>query len=361
MKVSWQHNSPWLAFGAMVAVLLLLVGGFGVFALTAPGTGKHVEVVELTPGAPFRKVATELEEKRIISSSDLFVLLARLRGVTAKVQAGPYQVTDGMSPSEILRRMVAGDVYVQRFAVPEGYSIHQIAELLENRRLFTKGDFLRECSNRQLLTERGIPGKSVEGYLYPSTYNIPPTTNTAQFIRQMTDQFDRIFEQKFAARVKASGMNKREVVTLASMIEKEAIVPAERPLIASVFLNRLRHNMPLQSDPTAVYGVRAFAGSVSKQDIQRPTPYNTYLIKGLPPGPIGNPGSDAIEAVLSPAQTNFYYFVAKKDGSHQFSATLAEHNRAVARYLKSAATSSPTSPRSVAGYQNDHPNLTGRR
>jgi UPF0755 protein len=361
MKVSWRHKRRWLAFGAVVAVLLLLVGGFGVFALTAPGTGRHVEIVELAPGAPFRKVAAELEEKRIVSRSDLFVLLARLRGATAKVQAGPYQVSDGMTPAEILRRMVAGDVYVQRFAVPEGYSIHQIAELLESRRLFAKDDFLRECRNRQLLAELGISGQSVEGYLYPSTYNIPPNTNTAQFIRQMTEQFDRIFEQRFAARVKASGLSKREVVTLASMIEKEAIVPAERPLIASVFLNRLRQKMPLQSDPTAVYGVRAFAGSVSRQDIQRPSPYNTYLIKGLPPGPIGNPGSDALEAVLSPARTDFFYFVAKKDGSHHFSATLAEHNRAVVRYLKSATTSAPTPTGSVAGYRNDHPTLTGRR
>ncbi|GFE56186.1 endolytic transglycosylase MltG [Geobacter sp. AOG1] len=361
MKASWRKKRQRLAICILAAVLLTLACSFGMFVFVPAGTGKRVEVVELAPGAPFRRIAADLEEKRIITSGRLFVLLARLRGATAKVQAGPYQVSDGMTPGEILDRMVTGDVYVQRFAVPEGYSIYQIAELLEGRRLFPKGEFLRACADRQFLAELGIPARSAEGYLYPSTYNIPPGTTPAQLIRQMVEQFDKVFGQKFASRVGAAGLSKGELVTMASMIEKEAVIPEERPLIASVFLNRLRSRMPLQSDPTAVYGVRAFAGSVSRRDIQRVSPYNTYLIKGLPPGPIGNPGSDAIEAVLNPAQTAYYYFVAKKDGSHHFSATLAEHNRAVNRYLKSAAAPNSPSSGSVAGYQNDRPNLTGRR
>ena len=150
----------------------------------------------------------------------------------------------------------------------------------------------------------------------------------------MVGQFDRVYGQRFAEGAKAAGLSTRDVITLASLIEKEAVAPAERPLIASVFRNRLRIGMPLQSDPTAVYGIRAFTGSVTKQDIQRNTPYNTYLIKGLPPGPIGSPGSAAIEAVLTPATTSYLYFVARKDGTHQFSVNLEEHNRAVSRYLR---------------------------
>ncbi|RII26377.1 MAG: endolytic transglycosylase MltG [Geobacter sp.] len=357
MKSLWRKKQLWFAIGPLVAVPLILACIFVFFVFTPAGSGKHVEVIEFTQGAPFRRIATALEEKKIITSAKLFVLLARFRGATAKVQAGPYQVNDSLTPKEILDRMVNGDVYVQRFAVPEGYSIYQIAELLEGRRLFTKREFLRACVDRKLLADLGIPARSVEGYLYPSTYNITPGTAPAQLIRQMVEQFDKVFAQKFEPRLEAAGLSKRELLTMASMIEKEAVIPAERPLIASVFQNRLRTNMPLQSDPTAVYGVRAFAGAVSRHDIKRVSPYNTYQIKGLPPGPIGNPGSYAMEAVLNPARTGFYYFVAKKDGSHYFSATLEEHNRAVARYLKSAA--SPAGP--VAGYQNDRPTITGRR
>jgi UPF0755 protein len=147
-------------------------------------------------------------------------------------------------------------------------------------------------------------------------------------------QFDKDYGQKFADRAKSLGISRCALITLASIIEKEAVVPSERPLIASVFNNRLSRGIPLQSDPTAVYGIRAFAGKVSKLDIMRPSPYNTYLIGGLPPGPIGNPGSAAIEAAITPASTGYYYFVARKDGTHYFSATLEEHNRAVRKYLR---------------------------
>ena len=156
----------------------------------------------------------------------------------------------------------------------------------------------------------------------------------ADFLRMAVGQFNKVYDQKFAVRAKSLGISRNALITLASIIEKEAVVPSERPLIASVFNNRLAMGMPLQSDPTAVYGVRAFAGKVSKQDIMRPSPYNTYMIKGLPPGPIGNPGSDTIEAAIMPASTGYYYFVARKDGTHYFSASLEEHNRAVRKYLR---------------------------
>jgi len=150
----------------------------------------------------------------------------------------------------------------------------------------------------------------------------------------MVSRFRSVYDGKFAAQAKIFGLPQSEILTLASMIEKEAVVPEERPLIASVFHNRMNRKMPLQSDPTSVYGIRAFAGRISRQDILRDSPYNTYRIQGLPPGPIGNPGDSAIEAVLFPARTRYLYFVARKDGTHQFSATLEEHNRAVRLYLK---------------------------
>ncbi len=322
---------------ALIAVILLLLGPPVIFQryLNTPcGDGRNIQIINFGKGQPLKRFAADLKERKIIGSAGLFVLYARLSGEDGRVKAGYYQVSDAMTPAEILARMVAGDVYQLRFAVPEGYSIYQVAELLDGRRIFTREAFLRECFNAPLLRELGINGKSAEGYLYPCTYDITPDMTTADLVRLMVGQFDKVYARDFAERAKGSPMSKREIVTLASMIEKEAVRPEERPLIASVFLNRLARRMPLQSDPTAVYGVRAFAGNVSKQDITRSTPFNTYLIRGLPPGPIGNPGSGAIEAVVKPAATRYLYFVAKKDGSHYFSTTLEEHNRAVRMYLK---------------------------
>jgi len=316
------------------SLLLASLGGFGLFVTTPSGHGKNTRIFDFAEGSSLKKLAGELKSGGVISNSRLFLLYARLRRADARIKAGSYLFSDGMAPAEILRRMVAGEVYAYRFTVPEGYSIYQIAELLEGRGIFNKQAFLGKCFDKALLKELGIGGKSMEGYLYPSTYMIPPNMDEAGFIRMMAAQFDKVYNLRFANRATSAATSTRTIITLASMIEKEAVVPAERPLIASVFKNRMTRGMPFQSDPTAVYGVRAFAGKVSKQDIMLNSPYNTYLIKGLPPGPIGNPGSEAIEAALAPAATRYLYFVAKKDGTHQFSATLQGHNQAVWKYQK---------------------------
>ena len=271
--------------------LLFLLARFGLFLVNPPGTGINVQILDFGQGQPLKKFALILERQKIIGSAGLFLLYARLRGDDGRVKAGYYQLNDGMKPGEILRRMVAGEVYQLRFTVPEGYSIYQVAELLAGRRLFERDEFLRECFSTPLLRELGISGKSVEGYLYPSTYDMTPGMTPAELIRLMTAQFEKVFEREFADRVKEKALTKREIIILASMIEKEAVRPEERPLIASVFRNRLRRGMPLQSDPTAVYGVRAFAGNVTKNDISRVTPYNTYLIAGLPPAPSAIPAT----------------------------------------------------------------------
>jgi UPF0755 protein len=171
----------------------------------------------------------------------------------------------------------------------------------------------------------------------------------------MVTQFHKHFSLEMDGKAKAMRMGTTDILTLASMVEKEAVAPGERPLIASVFFNRLKKKMPLQSDPTAVYRLRAFAGKVSKRDLRHDSPYNTYKIGGLPPGPIGNPGSGAIRAVLNPATTKYLYFVAKMDGTHYFSTTLDEHNRAVNTYLKSRAAPVEGLENAVPEYRNDYP------
>ena len=326
---------PWVGVLLAALIFLALSLSFYLHFLATPyGNGHLVKVFDFSSGYTMKKISRELEKSRIIGNAALFSLYARLEKADGKIQAGTYRFSDGMPPVEILSKLVNGDVFEVRFVVPEGYSIYQIAELLDNRRIFSKESFLRQCFDRTLLNELQIPAKSVEGYLSPRTYTIKPGTDAAALIKEMVSQFRSTYNLKYSQQAKSRGLLDREVITLASMIEKEAIVPAERPIIASVFLNRLKKGMPLQSDPTSVYGIRAFAGKISKKDILRDTPYNTYRIQSLPPGPIGNPGEESIEAVLFPAQTQYLYFVARKDGTHHFSASLDEHNRAIEKYLK---------------------------
>lgn len=313
---------------------LLLVLAWYLFCLLVPvGRGKVVRVLSLPAGSGVGKLAQDLKGAGIIRSSWHFVLVSRLRGQAHRLKAGEYRFSDAMTTGEILLKVVEGRVDYRRFVLPEGYSIYQAAELLERQGVMGRDDFLRACREPRLLARLGLVTESVEGYLYPATYNLSLGERPGQLVSRMTAQFEKNYAS-IAGSAGHRSYSRHGVVTLASMIEKEAVSPAERPLISSVFHNRLAIGMPLQSDPTAVYGVRAFGGAVSKADIQRPSPYNTYLHRGLPPGPIGNPGTDALRAALHPARTQYLYFVARKDGTHHFSRTLEEHNRAVRLYLK---------------------------
>lgn len=355
VALSWKSKKrPVLIAVALLAIII--AGRAAFFLLSPPGRGEVVREMDFPKGSSVRRLANNLEKEGVVGSARLFTLYARLLGATGRVQAGTYQFSNAMTPGEIIRKLVAGEVYEKRFAVPEGYSIFQIAEMLDTRGLYKKKEFLAACRDPRILREAGIRGKSVEGYLYPSTYDLMKVADAASLVKMMTTQFRKVYAERFPSLEKPAGMTSAEVITLASLVEKEAVIPEEKPLIASVFFNRLRKGMPLQSDPTAVYGLRAFGGKVTGTDVRRSTPYNTYLIKGLPPGPIGNPGSGAIEAVLKPAATNYYYFVAKNDGTHQFSVTLDEHNRAVRHYQKGASAAGAASQ-----YRNDRPNITGRR
>jgi len=261
-----------------------------------------------------------------------------MKGGDARVKAGVYQFSDKMRPAEILGKMLAGDVYQRVFALPQGYSMYQVAEMLEKRGIFRKDSFLEVCRDRALLAQLEVRAPSAEGYLFAGSYNILPGRSERDVVREMVQRQQQLLSG-YRMRAQKAGISVDKLLTLASMIEKEAVLSAEKPVIAAVFQNRLKKGMRLQSDPTALYGVRAFAGKVSRNDILRETPYNTYLIPGLPPGPIGNPGSEAIEAVLNHPSVPYLYFVARGDGSHQFSADLVAHNAAVRRFLKTSGAS----------------------
>jgi len=298
-----------------------------------PGDGKRVHALTVAKGAGFSTVADELKQTGMIRSSLHLKILARLRGLDRSMQTGDYRISDKMLPTEILEKMANGQTDACKFTLPEGYSMYQAAELLERQGIFKRDRFLDACADEKLLAILEISGKTAEGYLFPGTYQIGFKMDEAALITEMVLEF-RHRIKPLQSYLEQSRLPLSKVVILASIIEKEAVSAEEKPLIASVFLNRLRIGMPLQSDPTAIYGVKVFGGTVTKQDLQRPGSYNTYKIKGLPPGPIGNPGFDAILAVLQPAITEYFYFVARNDGTHQFSMTLGEHNKGVKRFLR---------------------------
>ena len=316
-----------------LGLLLLVMALWYVVLLRPMGDGTRVYGLTVPKGAGFAQITVELERQKIVRSAWSLRLIGRLHGLDQRMQPGDYRLSDAMRPVEILEKMASGITDARKFTVPEGYSIFQVAELLEKQGLFGREEFLLASHDRQLLLKLGVSAKTVEGYLFPGTYLIGFHTDVHGLITEMVQEFrHRIASLKTI--LAEDDLTLHQVVTLASLVEKEAVVSEERPLIASVFRNRLKIGMPLQSDPTAIYGVRAFGGKVTKQDLRRESPYNTYRIKGLPPGPIGNPGIEAIRAVLQPARTDYYYFVARKDGTHQFSRTLQEHNQGVRQFLR---------------------------
>jgi UPF0755 protein len=317
-----------------VGLVVVILATIYVHFLTPPGWERHARVVIIPPGASFHDIARILEENGIVRDRRSFYLLARLEEAIPRVKAGEYEVHTGMKPMEVLSKLVRGDVIKYPITIPEGYNLFQIAEVLEQTKVCAKKIFLEKTRDHYFIADLDLEVENLEGYLFPDTYNFPKGFGEEQVIRQMVGRF-KAFYASLSNRAEQLGLNQKDVVVLASMIEKEAVEDHERRLISAVFHNRLHRGMALQSDPTAVYGVRARNERITKQDLLRKSPYNTYQIMGLPKGPIANPGLRSLEAAVYPADVNYLYFVSKNDGTHHFSCTLQEHNRAVAKYQRS--------------------------
>ncbi|RLJ03269.1 MAG: endolytic transglycosylase MltG, partial [Candidatus Aenigmatarchaeota archaeon] len=287
-------------------------------------------------GAGLRAVANELRRKSLIKSKDLFILCAILKGGTKDVKAGEYSLNQSMSPLRIFNILSTGAIKTYTLTIPEGLTAQQIADLLAKKNLTNMSEFIPLVMDKTLAASYHIDGTNLEGYLFPDTYVISRDTGARELIDLMIKRFQKIFTDLIKDQESTTGrlLPAKDIVTLASIVEKEAGLPEEKPIIASVFLNRLKKRMRLESDPTVIYGLKNFDGNLKKKDLRTPGPYNTYLNYGLPPGPIANPGRESLMAVLKPAKTNYLYFVAKNDGSHHFSASLSEHNKAVYRYQK---------------------------
>jgi UPF0755 protein len=320
------------AIFALLFGFALIGAGFLFYQLFLPPS-QAPEVVEfrVEQGESFSTIVRKLRERKVIPNERIFSLWARLSGSEKKIQWGLYRFELPLSPHEVLKRIVGGKGIFHRVTIPEGLTVKEIAELLAKMAVADKERFLAEATNPELLAALGLQGKSIEGYLFPNTYQFTPSTPEKEIILTMAEQFRKVFEPLISGQGHGQ-LTPHEILTLASIIEKETAIEAERPLVSAVFHNRLKLNMPLQSDPTVIYGIKDFNGNLTRKDLQRSGPYNTYRMASLPPGPICNPGLSSIKAALQPAAVPYLYFVSKNDGSHFFSENLENHNRAVKAY-----------------------------
>ena len=289
-------------------------------------------VVNIRPGQSLKTTATTLHQAGIIESPFRFIVIARLKKYDTNLKAGEYPLSKAMSPIEILTTMVKGAVKLYKLTIPEGYNIYQIADLVADAGLGIQGDFIRAATDTKFVHKKGLNADTFEGYLFPDTYLFPKDVSIDGIVSTMISRFKSVFNPEWKARAAELGFSVHQVVTLASIIEKETGAAFERPIISSVFHNRLSKRMRLESDPTVIYGIKNFDGNLTRKHLATSTPYNTYKIRGLPPGPIANPGRESLEAALFPEDTTFIFFVSKKDRTHHFSTNLQEHNRAVRRY-----------------------------
>lgn len=309
-------------------------------------TNGSTSIFEVAPNENFRDVAADLEIKNFIRNRLAIRLLAKYQKKDTLVMAGEYEFSPSMTPQEILDAMVEGKMILRTITIKEGATIKDIGPILEDAGVTTVSSFVSALNDPLLHEELKIPTPSFEGYLFPETYRIQRNTSPHKVIRTLKNQLDSRWPESWNLRLLELQMTKHQILTLASIIEKESGNAEEQPVVASVFHNRLKKGMKLQSDPTVIYGIPNFNGNITKIDLQTPTAYNTYVISGLPPGPIANPGLHAIKSALYPAETNYLFFVGNGKGKHIFSETLEQHNQAVNVFQRGIGTYEATPPAS---------------
>ncbi|MEQ1885902.1 MAG: endolytic transglycosylase MltG [Bryobacteraceae bacterium] len=331
------QQRPRAGIGKLAVAAFLSVAALIAVALCLPYQGFANEVfVDIPHGTGTRGIARALARAGVLRSALQFELVRAVRP-GAKLQAGEYRFSRSASALEIFDRIAHGDIYFFEFTVPEGANMFDIARQLEAQNILPAADFLAAAKDPQLIVDLAPKAKSLEGYLFPSTYRLTKHVTAEQLVHQMTTEFRKQWK-KVSETVNPGDV--RTMVTLASLVEKETGVASERPLIASVFANRLTKGMKLECDPTTIYAALLedrYTGIIHRSDLESKNPYNTYQNVGLPPGPIANPGAASLSAALSPAPTNYLFFVATpQGGSHNFSESIAQHEKAVINYRRAA-------------------------
>jgi peptidoglycan lytic transglycosylase G len=328
------------------AVLLGLAAGGAVYlgasALREPADPNGAsQVFWVNANESLEPVARRLDQdgllpRRTFFGPRAFALYAKFTGKDRAIKSGEYDLAPSQTPIEILDKLVIGQVKMHEVTLPEGLRLDEVAARLQVAGIADAEEFLARAHDPVLCRRKGLEAASFEGYLYPETYRFHRDTPAEEILSTMLDELRRRLTADDFAAIEKSGLSFHDVVTLASIVEKESVPGVERPRIAAVYRNRLQRGMRLQSDPTVIYGVLqthgTFDGNLRIVDLREDNPWNTYTRVGLPPGPIANPSIDAIRAVLHPEEAPYLYFVSRNDGTHQFSSTLTEHNRAVQRY-----------------------------
>lgn len=315
---------------------------FGYQLLLKPVSKSKTEIiVEVPPGQTFGQTTLELQNKKLIRNAKAFQWYARLRGWAGKVKVGEYAMSQSMTPDEIIAKLISGKSLARSITIAEGLNIFDIGAEFERLKICTQKEFLAIVTDKVLIQKLlGEELSSLEGYLFPETYKYTKYEGPRAIVTAMVKRFLTVWSQQLASETVKLNWSRNQVVTLASIIEKETGAEFERPVISSVFHNRLNKKMRLQTDPTVLYGMALRDGkmpiNISKKDLITPTPYNTYTIDSLPPAPIANPGKEALLAALNPASSKYLFFVSQNNGTHVFSETIQEHNKAVQQHQLNA-------------------------
>ncbi len=334
-----------ISLALFLLITAAISGGFyfiNQFSHKRPTEISHEIIYELQSGNSFLSIANELEKLNVVTHAQLFSWYAKIKGQRSQIKAGEYLLNTNMTPDLVLQIITSGKSIEKPFTIAEGLNIFEIADLIEKTGKATKEEFLSLVKDKDFIQQvLGEEVETLEGYLFPETYMINKKTTIKDLIQQMVKRHKLVFAEVYQNQNDMTiPLSKKEIIILASIVEKETGASSERPTIASVFYNRLSKKMRLQTDPTIIYGKALNTGkyeiNISRQDLTEENSYNTYVIPGLPPGPIANPGKEAILAVLRPAQTDYLFFVSKNDGTHVFSTDLKNHTNAVNQFQKDA-------------------------
>jgi len=302
------------------------------YAGTAGGQYSRESLITVLPRQQLKTTADMLFHSEIILAPLSFYLYARGFGYDRRIQAGEYLLSGAMTPKQILEKMVSGKTFLHKITIPEGYSLKEIAAVFANAGLAPESLLLSAARDPRLCHGWKIETDTAEGYLFPDTYYFSKDVSTEKILSTMIQRFWQVFTPEMEQQAEKAGFSIHQAVTLASIIEKETSSDSERPIVSSVFHNRLKCRMRLESDPTVIYGLDHFDGNITRRHLTTPTPYNTYTRHGLPPGPISSPGAKSLMAAIYPAQSEFLFFVSRQDKTHQFSRTWDEHLTAVRKY-----------------------------
>ena len=314
------------------AGILLIMAGILMY-LNNPPSDMHNSAFLIGKGESLSHTAARLKQKNLIRNEKFFVYLALIEG-KSNIQAGKYKIYNRMSSRDIIKKLSAGDIIRLKVTIPEGFNLYGIAQRLAENNIVSAGNFLDYAFDSAFLKSIGIKYKSAEGLLFPDTYTFAEGQDARDIIIIMHNNLKKILTSVTWPDIDKFSLNRYELIKLASLIEEEAKVQNERKYISAVFHNRLKKRMKLDCDPSVRYALKKFSGKLTRSDLKYESPYNTYLHRGLPPTPICSPGKESILAALNPSNSEFLFFVAKNDGSHYFSKTLREHNKAVDFYQK---------------------------